>query len=71
MKTSDDSRPRRHALANHQINLPSYRVISTLPVPALLRAAQSAQDGGYGRPEHQAEEDDKDQGQFIFHNLEL
>ena len=71
MKTNDNSRPRRHALANHQINLPSYRVISTLPVPALLRAAQSAQDGGYGRPEHQAEEDDKDQGQFIFHNLEL
>ena len=41
----DNSRPRHHAVANHQINMPSYRVVSTLPVPAVLRAAQSAQDG--------------------------
>ena len=67
----DNSRPRHHAVANHQIYMPSYRVVSTLPVPAVLRAAQSAQDGGYERPEHQAEDDDKDQGQSIFHNLEL
>ena len=51
--------------------MPSYLVVSTLPVPAVLRAAQPAQDGGYERPEHQAEDDDKDQGQSIFHNLEL
>ena len=67
----DNSRPRHHAVANHQINMPSYRVVSTLPVPAMLRAAQSAQDGGYERPQNQAEDDDKDQGQSIFHNLEL
>ena len=67
----DNSRPRHHAVANHQINMPSYRVVSTLPVPAVLRAAQSAQDGGYERPQNQAEDDDKDQGQSIFHNLEL
>ena len=67
----DNSRPRHHAVANHQINMPSYRVVSTLPVPAVLRAAQSAQDSGYERPQNQAENDDKDQGQSIFHNLEL
>ncbi len=67
----DNSRPRLHAVANHQINMPSYRVVSTLPVPAVLRAAQPAQDGGYERPQNQAEDDDKDQGQSIFHNLEL
>ena len=49
----------------------SYRVVYTLPVPAMLRAAQSAQDSGYERPQNQAEDDDKDQGQSIFHNLEL
>ena len=32
---------------------------STLPIPAVLRAAQSAQDGGYERPQNQAEDDDK------------
>ena len=51
--------------------MPSYLVVSTLPVPAVLRAAQSAHDGGYERPQNQAEDDDKDQGQSIFHNLEL
>ena len=51
--------------------MPSYLVVSTLPVPAVLRAAQPAQDGGYERPQNQAEDDDKDQGQCIFHNLEL
>ena len=51
--------------------MPSYLVVSTLPVPAVLRAAQSAQDSGYERPQNQAEDDDKDQGQSIFHNLEL
>ena len=54
----DNSRPRHHAVANHQINMPSYLVVSTLPVPAMLRAAQSAQDGGYERPQNQAEDDD-------------
>ena len=67
----DNSRPRHHAVANHHINMPSYRVVSTLSVPAVLRAAKSAQDGGYERPQNQAEDDDKDQGQSIFHNLEL
>ncbi len=67
----DISRPRHHVVANHQINMPSYRGLSTLPVPAVLRAAQPAQDGGYERLEHQEEDDDKDQGQYIFHNLEL
>lgn len=51
--------------------MPSYLVVSTLPVPAVLRAAQSAQDSGYERPQNQAENDDKDQGQSIFHKLEL
>ena len=51
--------------------MPSYSVVSTLPVPAMLRAAQPTQDGGYERLEYQAEDDDKDQGQYIFHNLEL
>ena len=67
----DNSRPRHHAVANHQINMPSYRVVSTLPVPAVLRAAQSAQDGGYERLQEQAEDDDEDKCQCIFHNLEL
>ena len=67
----DNSRPRHHAVANHQNNMPSYRVVSTLPIPAMIRAAHPAQDGGYERPEHQAEDDDKDQGQSIFHNPEL
>ena len=67
----DNSRPRHHAVANHQIYMPSYLVVSTLSVPAMLRTAQPAQDGGYERPEHQTEDDDKDQGQSIFHNLEL
>ena len=60
----DNSRPRQHIM-------PSYLVVSTLPVPAVLRATQSAQDGGYERPQNQTEDDDKDQGQSIFHNLEL
>ena len=49
----------------------SYRTASTLPIPAMLRAAQSAQDGGYERLQNKAEDDDKDQGQYIFHNREL
>ena len=67
----DNSRPRHIAVANHQINMPSYRVVSTLPVPAMLRTAQSAQDGGYKRLEYQAEDDYEDNCQCIFHNLEL
>ena len=67
----DNSRPRHHAVANHQINMPSYRVVSTLPIPAMLRASQSAEDGGYERLEEQAEDDDQDESQCIFHNLEL
>ena len=67
----DNSRLRHHAVANHQIDMSPYRVLSILPIPAMLRAAQSAQDGGYERPQNQAEDDDKDQGQSIFHNLEL
>ena len=51
--------------------MPSYLVVSTLPVPAVLRAAQSAQDGGYERPQNQAEDDDQDKCQCIFHNLKL
>ena len=70
-KRNVNSRLRHFAVANHQSNMPSYRVVSTLPVPAMLRAAHPAQDGGYEWPEHQAEDDDKDQGQYIFHNLEL
>ena len=53
----DNSQPRHHAVANHQIYMPSYRVVSTLPVPAVLRAAKSAQDGGYERHQEQAEDD--------------
>ena len=67
----DNSRPRHHAVANHQINMPSYRVVSTLPVPAVLRAAQAAQDSGDERLEDQAEDDDQDKCQCIFHNLKL
>ena len=37
----------------------------------MLRAAQSAQDGGYERLQQQAEDDDEDQSQCIFHNPEL
>lgn len=71
MKAHDNSRPRHHAVANHEINMTSYRGVSTLPVPAMLRAAHPAQDSGYERPQNQAEDDDKDQGQSIFHILEL
>jgi hypothetical protein len=54
----DNSRPRHHAVANIKHIMPSYLVVSTLPVPAVLRAAQSAQDGGYERLQEQAEDDD-------------
>lgn len=37
----------------------------------MLRAAQSAQDGGYERLQQQAKDDDEDQSQCIFHNPEL
>ena len=49
----------------------SYRTASTLPVPTVLRASQSAQNGGYERLQEQAEDDDEDKCQCIFHNLEL
>ena len=37
----------------------------------MLRASQSAQDGGYERLQEQAEDDDQDESQCIFHNHEL
>ena len=40
-------------------------------VSTMLRASQSAQDGGYERLEEQAEDDDQDESHYIFHNLEL
>ena len=49
----------------------SYRTVCTLPVSTMLRASQSAKDGGYERLEEQAEDDDQDESQCIFHNLEL
>ena len=49
----------------------SYRTVCTLPVSTMLRASQSAEDGGYERLEEQAEDDDQDESQCIFHNLEL
>ena len=49
----------------------SYRTASTLPVPTVLRASQSAQDCGYERLQEQAEDDDQDESQCIFHNHEL
>ena len=49
----------------------SYRTVSALSVSAMLRASQAAQDSGDERLEDQAEDDDKDQGQSIFHNLKL
>ena len=49
----------------------SYRTASTLPVPTMLRASQSAQDSGYERLQEQAEDDDEDKCQCIFHNHEL
>ena len=49
----------------------SYRTVSTLPVSTMLRASQSAQDGGYERLQEQAEDDDQDESQCIFHNHEL
>ena len=47
----------------------SYRTVCTLPVSTMLRASQSAQDCGYERLQEQAENDDKDHCQCIFHNL--
>lgn len=49
----------------------SYRAVSTLPVSAMLRASQAAQDSGDERLEDQAEDDDQDKSQCIFHNLKL
>ena len=49
----------------------SYRTVCTLPVSTMLRASQSAQTGGYERLQEQAEDDDQDETQFIFHNHEL
>ena len=49
----------------------SYRTVCSLPVSTMLRASQSAKDGGYERLEEQAEDDDQDESQCIFHNLEL
>jgi hypothetical protein len=37
----------------------------------MLRASQSAQDGGYERLQQQAEDDEQDKSQCIFHNLEF
>ena len=49
----------------------SYRTVCTLPVSTMLRASQSAQNGGYERLQEQAEDDDQDESQCIFHNHEL
>ncbi len=49
----------------------SYLIVSTLPVPAMLRASQSAQNSGYERLKEQAEDDDQDKCHYIFHNLEI
>ena len=49
----------------------SYRTVCTLPVSTMLRAAQAAQDGGDQRLQQQAEDDDQDESQCIFHNLKL
>ena len=49
----------------------SYRTVCTLPVSTMLRAPQSAQDSGYERLQEQAEDDEKDESQCIFHNHEL
>ena len=49
----------------------SYRTVCSLPVSTMLRTAQAAQDGGDERFEEQAEDDDQDESQCIFHNLEL
>ena len=49
----------------------SYRTVCTLPVSTMLRAAQAAQDGGDQRLQQQAEDDDQDESQCIFHNLIL
>ena len=37
----------------------------------MLRASQSAQDSGYERLQEQAEDDNQDESQYIFHNHEL
>ena len=49
----------------------SYRTVCTLPVSTMLRAAQATQDGGNERLQQQAEDDDQDESQSIFHNLKL
>ena len=49
----------------------SYRTVCSLPVSTMLRAAQAAQDGGDQRLQKQAEDDDQDESQCIFHNHEL
>ena len=46
-------------------------VFLLLSVSAMLRASQAAEDGGDERLEDHAEDDDQDEGQCIFHNLEL
>ena len=49
----------------------SYRTVCTLPVSTMLRTAQTAKDCGDERLEDQAEDDDQDKSQCIFHILKL
>ena len=49
----------------------SYRTVCTLSVSTMLRTAQTAKDCGDERLEDQAEDDDQDKSQCIFHNLKL
>ena len=63
--------PRQNAVATHKLICQSYRTGGTLPVSTMLRAAQAAQDGGDQRLQQQAEDDDQDESQCIFHNLKL
>ena len=48
-KKHDNSRPRHLAVANLTTICLSYRIICTLPVSTMLRAAKAAQDSGYQR----------------------
>ena len=47
----------------------SYRTVCTLPISTMLRTAQTAKDCGDERFEDQAEDDDQDKSQCIFHIL--
>ena len=49
----------------------SYRTVCTLPISTMLRTAQTAKDCGDERLEDQAEDDDQDKRQCIFHILKL